>query len=277
MSNKFSLSNTKDDLVKAFFKDVHKYKILDNETLNKLIDQAHAGNQKARDKAILANVRYVVSVAKKFQNRGIALPDLIASGLVGLITAIDKFDTTMNVPFLGYAKWWIRQSLFQIVYNNGSEIRIPSNQRFLMNKITDATNTFIKKNGRNPTTNELHEITNIPASQIDYLSQFYNKTASLDETVGNDEETSQLCELIPDGEPLLDEQISKDITLNKVLECLSKLNNKEHDIICLYFGLGVPKTSRVVIGQMLGMCAERIRQIKNSGITKIHKRCAAYA
>ena len=171
MKTRIIFTDRSDTLVNAYLKDISKHKILDKDTINELIIKAQSGDQQAKDKVVLSNLRFVVSVAKQFQNRGIPLADLISVGNEGLIRAIDKFDLSKEVTFLTYAVWWIKQAIYNSIYWQGREIRLPMSQQLLIISITKATDQFMQKNHRQPTALELSEMTEIPVDQIDYLYQ----------------------------------------------------------------------------------------------------------
>lgn len=219
MPKKVIFTDRSNSLLASYLKDISKYKILDPDEIVKLVKSAQEGDSIAKEKVVQSNLRFVVTIAKQFQNRGIPLMDLISSGNEGLIKAIDKFDVTRGVTFLSYAVWWIRQSIYNSIYWQAREIRLPMSQQLLVISILDATNKFLQTNCRNPSSEEISEITGIPRDQIDYLSQFSNKLVSVDDFIGGDEENSQVCDIIPDGEPLLDEQVNKSY-VTKELESL---------------------------------------------------------
>ena len=198
--------------------------------------------------------------------------DLIASGNEGLIKAVDKFDPERGVTFLSYAVWWIKQAIYNTIYWNAREIRLPMSQQLLVIKILDATNEFLQKNNRNPSSEELSEMTGIDRSQIDYLAQFSNKLVSVDDYIGGDEDNSQVCDVIPDGEPSLDEQVNKVFVSEQVNHFLDKLSIREHDILVMYFGIGMEAVSPKVIASMLGIGTERVRQIKEGALDKLRRR-----
>ena len=260
MNKRVIFSDKSDSLLQSYFRDISKYKILDNEEINKLIVEAQNGDEKASEKVITSNLRFVVTIAKQFQNRGIPLMDLISSGLEGLCKSVNKFDPTRGVKFLNYSAWWIKQCIYTTIYWYGREIRLPVTQHLKVIQILRATNEFIKKNGRNPTTNELHTLTNIPEKQIDYL-------------IGGDEENSRVCDVIPDGEPSLDEQVNKSFINKELCKCLNILPVREHDIIVMLFGIGINPMSKQEVGDMFGIGVERVRQIKEKALDKIRKRC----
>ena len=216
MAKKIYFTDYKDDLLNSYLKDIAKYKVLDSSEISKLVIKAQNGDESARTKLIQANLRFVVTYAKQYQNRGISLMDLISAGNEGLIKCIDKYDINKGTAFLTYAGWWIKQSIYNIIYSHGNEIRLPVTQRLLVIKILDATNKFVQKHSRNPSIEELSELTGIDTFQITFLAQFSNKLLSVDDFIGGDEENTQLCDVIPDNEIPLDEQINRKFVLSNL-------------------------------------------------------------
>lgn len=272
MPKKVIFTDRSNSLLASYLKDISKYKILDPDEIVKLVKSAQEGDSIAKEKVVQSNLRFVVTIAKQFQNRGIPLMDLISSGNEGLIKAIDKFDVTRGVTFLSYAVWWIRQSIYNSIYWQAREIRLPMSQQLLVISILDATNKFLQTNCRNPSSEEISEITGIPRDQIDYLSQFSNKLVSVDNFIGGDEENSQVCDIIPDGEPLLDEQVNKSYVTKELESLLSKLTVREHDLMCMLFGIGMPSVNPKIIAEMYGVGNERIRQMKEGALAKLRRR-----
>lgn len=272
MSKKIIFTDRSDSLLNSYLKDISKYQILDSSEITTLIEEAQKGDNSAKDKVVKSNLRFVVTIAKQFQNRGIPLMDLISSGNEGLIKAVDKFNTTKGVTFLSYAVWWIRQSIYNSIYWQAREIRLPMSQQLLVISILDATNKFLQTNHRNPSSLELSEITNIPREQIDYLAQFSNKLVSVDDFIGGDEENSQVCDVIPDGEPPLEDLVNKEYVTNVLEKALSKLTVREHDLICMLFGIGMNPVNPKVIADMYGVGGERIRQMKEGALSKMRRR-----
>ena len=272
MPKKVIFTDRSNSLLASYLKDISKYKILDPDETVKLVKSAQEGDSIAKEKVVQSNLRFVVTIAKQFQNRGIPLMDLISSGNEGLIKAIDKFDVTRGVTFLSYAVWWIRQSIYSSIYWQAREIRLPMSQQLLVISILDATNKFLQTNCRNPSSEEISEITGIPRDQIDYLSQFSNKLVSVDDFIGGDEENSQVCDIIPDGEPLLDEQVNKSYVTKELESLLSKLTVREHDLMCMLFGIGMPSVNPKIIAEMYGVGNERIRQMKEGALAKLRRR-----
>ena len=272
MSKKVIYTDYKDELLNSYLKDIAKYKVLDSNEVAILISKAQAGDQAARDKVITSNLRFVVTIAKQYQNRGISLMDLIAAGTEGLIKSVDKFDVNRGTVFLTYAGWWIKQCIYNTIYAHSDEIRLPISQRLLVIKILDATNAYAQKHSKNPSTEELSEITGIPVNQINFLAQFSNKMLSVDDFIGDDEEGNQLCDVIPDNEPLLDDQINKKLVLSNLDTMLDSLTDREHDLIRMYFGVGMDPIETKDIADMYGVCKERIRQMKESALGKLRNK-----
>ena len=272
MIKKVIFTDRSDSLLTAYLRDISRYKILECSEINELIEKAQQGDERAREKVVNANLRFVVTVAKQFQNRGLPLMDLISSGNEGLMKAVDKFDTKRGVTFLSYAIWWIRQSIYNSIYWQAKEIRLPMSQQLLVNTITDCIDKFLKEHHRNPSSIEISEITEIPVEQIDFLAQFSNKLVSVDDFIGGDEENSQVCDVIPGDEEPLEDVVNKQYVTDEIKGMLSRLTIREHDLLCMYFGIGMPKVNAKVIADMYGVGNERIRQMKEAALVKLKKR-----
>lgn len=270
MSKKVIYTDYKDELLNSYLKDISKYQILDSSEVAILISKAQAGDIEARNKVITSNLRFVVTIAKHYQNRGISLMDLIAAGTEGLIKSVDKFDVNRGTVFLTYAGWWIKQCIYNTIYAHGGEIRLPISQRLLVIKILNATNQYSQKHSRNPSPEELSEMTGIPVNQINFLSQFSNKMISVDDYVGgDDEEGSQICDIIPDNEPWLDDQINKKLVLDNLDQMLNTLTDREHDLLRMLFGIGMDPVEAKDVADMYGVGKERVRQMKEAALKKL--------
>ena len=266
-------TDTSDELLNSYLKEISKYKILDSSEVAILISRAQQGDEKAREQVITSNLRFVVTIAKRYQNRGISLMDLISAGVEGLIKSISKYDPNKGTVFLTYAGWWIKQCIYNTIYSHGDLIRLPISQRLLVIKILDTTNEYVQKYSRNPSAEELSELTGIEVSQINYLSQFSNKILSVDDYIG-DGEGNQLCDVIPDNEPLLDDQINKKLVLSNLDKMLDALFDREHDLIRMLFGIGMDPVDSTTVSEMYGVGKERIRQMKESALGKLKKKFA---
>lgn len=274
MTKKIIYTDYKDELLNSYLKDISKYKVLNSSEIAVLISKAQAGDEDARTKVITSNLRFVVTIAKQFQNRGVPLMDLISAGTEGLIKSVDKFDVNRGTVFLTYAGWWIKQCIYNTIYAHGEEIRLPISQRLLVIKILDETNKFIQQHARNPSSIELAEITGIEASQIEFLSQFSNKLVSVDDYVGGDDEGTQVCDIIPDNELPLDDQINRKLVFENLDHMLNALSDREHDLIRMLFGIGMDPVEPLQIADMFGVGKERIRQMKESALKRLKKKFA---
>lgn len=272
MSKKVIFTDYKDDLLNSYLKDISKYKVLDTSEVAILISRAQQGDEAARNKVITSNLRFVVTIAKQYQNRGVPLMDLIAAGTEGLIKSVDKFDVTRGTVFLTYAGWWIKQCIYNTIYAHGEEIRLPISQRLIVIKILDATNKFLQTHSRNPSVEELVELTGVDAAQIDFLSQYSNKLLSIDDFIGGDEEGNQLCDVIPDEEAPLDDQINRKFVLSDLDNMLDTLSNREQDLLRMYFGIGMDPVDSKIISEMFGVGKERIRQMKETALRRLKKK-----
>ena len=261
-----------DPVLTAYLKEISKFPIYPANEIVKFIEKAQNVDLEARDIVVRSNLRFVVTIAKQWQGRGVPLMDLISEGNNGLLYAIEKFDINRGTPFISYAVHWIKQYIYQAIYWTGREIRLPVSQQVKIIQLLKAEADFAKSNLRNPSPSELSEITGIDEEDIHFLSQFSNKLISVDDFLGGDPENNQVCDVIPDREPLLDETINKEYLYEQLEKILSKLSIREHDIICLLFGLGREPLENKVIGDLFGVGTERIRQIKENALKKLRSR-----
>ena len=272
MSKPIIFTDHTDPILTAYLKEISKFPIYPANEIVKFIEKAQNGDLEARDIVVRSNLRFVVTIAKQWQGRGVPLMDLISEGNNGLLYAIGKFDINRGTPFISYAVHWIKQYIYQAIYWNGREIRLPVSQQVKIIQLLKAKADFAKSNLRNPSPSELSEITGIDEEDINFLSQFSNKLISVDDFLGGDPENNQVCDVIPDREPLLDETINKEYLYEQLEKILSKLSIREHDIICLFFGLGREPLENKVIGDLFGVGTERIRQIKENALKKLRSR-----
>ena len=272
MSKPIIFTDHTDPILTAYLKEISKFPIYPANEIVKFIEKAQNGDLEARDIVVRSNLRLVVTIAKQWQGRGVPLMDLISEGNNGLLYAIGKFDINRGTPFISYAVHWIKQYIYQAIYWNGREIRLPVSQQVKIIQLLKAEADFAKSNLRNPSPSELSEITGIDEEDIHFLSQFSNKLISVDDFLGGDSENNQVCDVIPDREPLLDETINKEYLYEQLEKILSKLSIREHDIICLLFGLGREPLENKVIGDLFGVGTERIRQIKENALKKLRSR-----
>ena len=272
MSKPIIFTDHTDPVLTAYLKEISKFPIYPANEIVKFIEKAQNGDLEARDIVVRSNLRFVVTIAKQWQGRGVPLMDLISEGNNGLLYAIEKFDINRGTPFISYAVHWIKQYIYQAIYWTGREIRLPVSQQVKIIQLLKAEADFAKSNLRNPSPSELSEITGIDEEDINFLSQFSNKLISVDDFLGGDPENNQVCDVIPDREPLLDETINKEYLYEQLEKILSKLSIREHDIICLLFGLGREPLENKVIGDLFGVGTERIRQIKENALKKLRNK-----
>ena len=272
MSKPIIFTDHTDPILTAYLKEISKFPIYPANEIVKFIEKAQNGDLEARDIVVHSNLRFVVTIAKQWQGRGVPLMDLISEGNNGLLYAIEKVDINRGTPFISYAVHWIKQYIYQAIYWTGREIRLPVSQQVKIIQLLKAEADFAKSNLRNPSPSELSEITGIDEEDINFLSQFSNKLISVDDFLGGDSENNQVCDVIPDREPLLDETINKEYLYEQLEKILSKLSIREHDIICLFFGLGREPLENKVIGDLFGVGTERIRQIKENALKKLRNK-----
>ena len=246
----------------SYFKDVSKESFIDAEEEVRLAKRIKEGDKDALDKLVKANLRFAISVAKQYQNNGLPLEDLIQEANLGLCRAAELFDPTRGFKFISYAVWWIRQYILLALSNHSRNIRIPANQVSVINKINKKISSFEQEHNRRPTSSEISELMDMPKERVEELTQSAIRSVSLDTSI-NDDENSTLLDVIPGEEP-----IDNSIDLTEVLNLLT---NREHDVIMLYFGIGVPELPQDEIANLFGLTSERIRQIKETAIKKLRK------
>ena len=241
-----------------------------------LLAQAiHAGGKKgemAKDKLVKANLRFVVSVAKQYQNQGVSLIDLISEGNIGLITAADKFDETRGFKFISYAIWWIRQSILQAIAEYSNMVRRPQSQIAISNKIKNAMNEFIQKQQRYPSAEELSDIISLEIDKIEKAIQAEAYVASIDAPITEDEGTTMADMISSSSEYASDRKVDHDSMCNDLMQVLTSiLNERERIIVIQSFGIGCPERGLDAIGNDLGLTRERVRQIRERGLDKVRK------
>jgi RNA polymerase primary sigma factor len=241
-----------------------------------LLSQAiHAGGKKgkiAKDKLVKANLRFVVSVAKQYQNQGVPLPDLINEGNLGLITAADKFDETRGFKFISYAIWWIRQSILQAIAEYSNMVRRPLNQIMVSNKIKNATHAFLQKCHREPSAEELSDIISLEIDKIEKAIQSESHVASIDAPITEDEGSTMADVLASSSDYATDLKVDYDSMCSDLMEVLTSiLSERERIIVTQSFGIGCPERGMDAIGSDLGLTRERVRQIRERGLDKVRK------
>ena len=225
--------------------------------------------ERAKDKLVTANLRFVVSVAKQYQHQGLTLTDLIDEGNIGLIKAAQKFDETRGFKFISYAVWWIRQSILQAIAEQSRIVRLPLNQVGSVNKINKALSKFEQENERMPSPDELADILDIPREKIADTLRVSGRHVSVDAPFVDGEDNSLLDVLVNNDSPNADRGLVNE-SLNKEIErALSTLTERERDIVKYFFGIGTQEMTLEEIGEYFGLTRERVRQIKEKAIRRL--------
>ena len=227
------------------------------------------GDLKARNKLIEANLRFVVSVAKQYQNQGLSLPDLINEGNLGLIRAAEKFDETRGFKFISYAVWWIRQSILQALAEQSRIVRLPLNQVGSLNRITKELAKFEQEHERRPSMEELADRLDIPVEKISEVLKVSGRQVSVDAPFVEGEENALIDILPNETTPNTDEGLNQESLSQEVNRALLQLIDREREIVKLFFGIGCKEMTLEEIGAKFDLTRERVRQIKEKAIRKL--------
>lgn len=265
-----SITNRESASLDKYLQEIGREDLITVEEEVELAQRIRAGDRIALEKLTRANLRFVVSVAKQYQNQGLSLPDLINEGNLGLIKAAEKFDETRGFKFISYAVWWIRQSILQALAEQSRIVRLPLNQVGSLNKINKAFSKFEQENERRPSPEELAEKLDIPVDKITDTMKVSGRHISVDAPFVEGEDNSLLDVMINDDSPnadrgLMNESLSKEI--ERVLA--HTLSDRERDIVKKFFGIGVAEMTLEEIGDEFGLTRERVRQIKEKAIRKL--------
>lgn len=265
-----SITNRESASLDKYLQEIGREDLITVEEEVELAQRIRAGDRIALEKLTRANLRFVVSVAKQYQNQGLSLPDLINEGNLGLIKAAEKFDETRGFKFISYAVWWIRQSILQALAEQSRIVRLPLNQVGSLNKINKAFSKFEQENERKPSAEELAEVLDIPVEKVADTMKVSGRHISVDAPFVEGEDNSLLDVMINDDSPnadrvLINESLSKEI--DRVLTFT--LSERECDIVKKFFGIGVAEMTLEEIGDEFGLTRERVRQIKEKAIRKL--------
>ena len=264
-----SITNRESASLDKYLQEIGREELITVEDEVELAQRIRKGDQEALEKLTRANLRFVVSVAKQYQNQGLSLPDLINEGNLGLIKAAEKFDETRGFKFISYAVWWIRQSILQALAEQSRIVRLPLNQVGSLNKINKALNKFEQENERMPSPDELAEILDIPREKIADTLRVSGRHVSVDAPFVDGEDNSHLDVLVNNDSPNADRGLVNE-SLNKEIErALSTLTERERDIVKDFFGIGTSEMTLEEIGEKFGLTRERVRQIKEKAIRRL--------
>jgi len=264
-----SITNRESASLDKYLQEIGREELITIEDEVELAQRIRKGDQEALEKLTRANLRFVVSVAKQYQNQGLSLPDLINEGNLGLIKAAEKFDETRGFKFISYAVWWIRQSILQALAEQSRIVRLPLNQVGSLNKINKALSKFEQENERMPSPEELSEILDIPKEKISDTLRVSGRHVSVDAPFVDGEDNNLLDVLVNSDSPNADRGLVNE-SLNKEIErALSTLTERERDIVKYFFGIGTGEMTLEEIGEHFGLTRERVRQIKEKAIRRL--------
>lgn len=264
-----SITNRESASLEKYLQEIGHEDLLTVDEEVELAQRIRKGDRKALEKLTKANLRFVVSVAKQYQNQGLSLPDLINEGNVGLIKAAEKFDETRGFKFISYAVWWIRQSILQAIAEQSRIVRLPLNQVGSVNKINRVLNRFEQENERRPSIDEIAEKIDLPEDKIEDAIKITGRHVSMDAPFADGEENSLLDILQNDDSPSADNILVKESLRNEITRVLATLNERERQIIEAFFGINQPEMTLEEIGNKFGLTRERVRQIKEKAIRRL--------
>ena len=264
-----SITNRESASLDKYLQEIGKEDLITVEEEVELAQRIRKGDQRALEKLTRANLRFVVSVAKQYQNQGLSLPDLINEGNLGLIKAAEKFDETRGFKFISYAVWWIRQSILQALAEQSRKVRLPMNQVGSLNKINKAFYRFEQEHERRPSPEELAETLDLPAEKVADTLRVSGRHISVDAPFVEGEDNSLLDVLVNDDSPVADKTLINESLSTEVERALATLTERERDIIRLFFGINCQEMTLEEIGEKFGLTRERVRQIKEKAIRRL--------
>lgn len=264
-----SITDRRTDSLDKYLQEISKEEMVTPEEEVELAKRIHAGDADAADRLVKANLRFVVSVAKQYQNQGLGLQDLINEGNMGLMKAAWKFDETKGFKFISYAVWWIRQSILQALAEQSRTIRLPFNQVNYLTKIARARNEFEQKNCRQATTEELAEMTGLSSDKIIESMVVSENAVSADARFSEDEDGA-LLDIIPDKDALpADSRVEAESIKIEIGRLLEVLPERARNILKAIYGIGCREMTIDEIGERYGLTRERVRQIREKSLRRL--------
>ncbi|MCQ2286590.1 MAG: RNA polymerase sigma factor RpoD/SigA [Bacteroidales bacterium] len=266
-----SITNRDTASLDRFLADIGKEQMISAEEEVELARRIKSGDQNALERLTKANLRFVVSVAKQYQNQGISLPDLINEGNIGLIKAAKRFDETRGFKFISYAVWWIRQAICQAIADQSRIVRLPLNQVGTINKIKKEIAHLEQMYQRTPTNEEIAEAMDLPLDKVNEILKINNHPQSMDSPVAPDDDTKFSDIFVYNNEKDTDENLISESLSSEINDILQKaLNEKEGEIVKLFYGIGVNHEFTLdEIGDTVGLSRERVRQIKERALKRL--------
>ncbi len=264
-----SITNRESASLDKYLQEIGHEELISVEEEVELAQRIRKGDRQALEKLTKANLRFVVSVAKQYQNQGLSLPDLINEGNLGLIKAAEKFDETRGFKFISYAVWWIRQSILQAIAEQSRIVRLPLNQVGSVNKINREVNRFEQEHERRPSIDEIAAKVDLPEDKIEDALKVNTRHISVDAPFTEGDETSLLDILPNQDSPMADKALVAESLRNEISRALQTLNERERNIIEAFFGINQPEMTLEEIGDKFGLTRERVRQIKEKAIRRL--------
>lgn len=264
-----SITNRESASLDKYLQEIGREELISVQEEVELAQRIRKGDRKALDKLTRANLRFVVSVAKQYQNQGLSLPDLINEGNLGLIRAAQKFDETRGFKFISYAVWWIRQSILQALAVQSRIVRLPLNQVGSLNKINKELSRFEQEHERRPSAEELAERLDLAADKVADTLKVSGRHISVDAPFVDGEDNSLLDVLVNDDSPMADTRLNQESLAKEVNRALQQLGDRERDILKMFFGIGCQEMTLEEIGAKFDLTRERVRQIKEKAIRRL--------
>lgn len=264
-----SITNRESASLEKYLQEIGHQDLLTADEEVELAQQIRKGDRKALEKLTKANLRFVVSVAKQYQNKGLSLPDLINEGNLGLIKAAERYDETRGFKFISYAVWWIRQSILQAIAEQSRIVRLPLNQVGSVNRIARELNKFEQENERKPSVEEMADRIDLPEEKIAEAMKINTHHVSMDAPFADGEDNSLLDFLPNTDSPSTDNVLDQESLRTEIGRVLDVLNDREQKVIKAFFGIGMQEMTLEEIGDKYNLTRERVRQIKEKAIRRL--------
>ena len=264
-----SITNRESASLDKYLQEIGHEELLSVDEEVELAQKIKKGDRRALERLTRANLRFVVSVAKQYQNQGLSLPDLINEGNVGLIKAAEKFDETRGFKFISYAVWWIRQSILQAIAEQSRIVRLPLNQVGSVNKINRELNKFEQEHERRPSLDEIADRIDLPEDKIEEAMKVNNRHVSMDAPFVDGEDNSLLDVLADNDMPMADKALVQESLRKEIDRAIELLNDREQKVVRAFFGIGSPEMTLEEIGEKYNLTRERVRQIKEKAIRRL--------
>ncbi len=264
-----SITNRESASLEKYLQEIGHQDLLTADEEVELAQQIRKGDRKALERLTKANLRFVVSVAKQYQNKGLSLPDLINEGNLGLIKAAERYDETRGFKFISYAVWWIRQSILQAIAEQSRIVRLPLNQVGSVNRIARELNKFEQENERKPSVEEMADRIDLPEEKIAEAMKINTHHVSMDAPFADGEDNSLLDFLPNTDSPSTDNVLDQESLRTEIGRVLDVLNDREQKVIKAFFGIGMQEMTLEEIGDKYNLTRERVRQIKEKAIRRL--------